>query len=64
VQQDDRRAIAALEHGGRDTGQLQPALGNGQCRQQPFPGIVARGRLPREFLGSFVRDHGLFPFAT
>ena len=32
VQQDDRRAVAALQHGGRDAGQLQPPLRDRESR--------------------------------
>ena len=32
VQEDDRRAVAALQHGGRDAGQLQPSLGDRRSR--------------------------------
>ena len=35
VQQHHRRAVAALEHGGRHAGQLQPPLGDGDAGEQP-----------------------------
>ena len=47
VQQDDRRAVAALQHGGRDAGQLQPSLRDRQPRQQPFPSVLADRRSAR-----------------
>ena len=40
VQQDDWRAVTALQHGGREAGQLQPSLGEGARGQQPLTGVL------------------------
>ena len=49
VQQDQRRAVAALQHGGGDGGQLQAPFGDGDAGQQPPAGVVGgcAGRGPR-----------------
>ena len=42
VQQDHRRAVTALQHGGRDAGQLQLPLGDGDPGQQPLASVRRR----------------------
>ena len=44
VQQHDRRAVTAFQHGGRDAGQFQPSLRDGHPGQQPFASVLADGR--------------------
>jgi hypothetical protein len=43
MQQNDRRSLPALQYGGGDAGQLQPAICDWQFRQQLFTRVVARG---------------------
>jgi hypothetical protein len=43
VQQHHRRAVAALEHGGRHPGQLEPPFADGDASQQLPPGPVDVG---------------------
>ena len=43
LQQHDRWAVTAFQHGGGHPGQLQPSLGDGQPRQQALAGVLTDG---------------------
>jgi hypothetical protein len=50
VQQDHRRSITALQHGGRVAGQLQPSLGDGERSQQPPASVAVAADTPAALL--------------
>ena len=60
MQQDQRRAAAAFQHGGRNAGQLQPALGDRNQREQLSASLFARMLwFVRRLLGLLTDRRGL-----
>ena len=60
VEQDDRRAVAALQHGGGDAGQLDPPLGEGKAGEQLLAVVLdARGRHAGDATDAYARRHRL-----